>query len=55
MGEMKFSSSCDNPKVLIFDFEGRDIPIEVVGPLKDGMDKFIDAIAEFLFSLQKPR
>jgi hypothetical protein len=42
-------SQFENSFLSIFHYEGRDIPIEVVGPLPEDMDEFLDAVAEFLW------
>ena len=41
--------SSENSFVSIFHYEGRDIPIEVVAPLREEMDAFLDALAEFIW------
>jgi hypothetical protein len=42
-------ANSENSFVSIFHYEGRDIPFEVVGPLPEEMDAFLDAFAEFIW------
>jgi hypothetical protein len=46
-------SRTENSFVINFHYEGRDVPIEVVGPPPEEMDKFLDALADFLWANRK--
>lgn len=47
-----FPLQLEDSSILIVQIEGRDIPLEVVPPLPEELDEFLDVVAEFLWSVR---